>query len=291
MSDDPYLFDPPAESTALVYAGSPIAERDEMLSLTDMWTAARRKHVEDGGDPGYFESRRPSDWRILPEAKRFIAALAQSTNAGKSGIGLIEAARGGKTPGTYAHWQIGLAYAQYLSADFHMWCNTVVRQHMEGIAGPAPVVVPLVTSSIRAVAADFKALFSIGRLIGLDRNQSALAANRGARKVHDVDLLATMDAKHLEAPQQAAALTPTDIGIKLGISAQAVNKMLIERGLQTEFRDLKNRPVKEPSESGLPFAVWLDTGKQHSDGAPVRQLKWSADIVEHLRSATKQEAA
>jgi hypothetical protein len=38
----------------------------------------------------------------------------------------------GRNGGTWAHWQIALAYAKYLSPEFHMWCNTVVRAHMEG---------------------------------------------------------------------------------------------------------------------------------------------------------------
>lgn len=38
----------------------------------------------------------------------------------------------GKGGGTYAHWQLGLAYAKYLSPEFHICCNTVVRERMEG---------------------------------------------------------------------------------------------------------------------------------------------------------------
>lgn len=288
MSDDSDLFPPPTPSTALVYAGTPIAERHEMLSLTDMWTAARLKHVEDGGDPAAFEHRRPDDWKKDAANRAFLDQVARTLNARPEGIWVGKRGIGG---GTFAHWQVALGYAKWISPEFHMWCNTVVRAHMEGVAGTAPTAVPLVTSSIRAVAADFKALFSIGRLIGLDRNQSALAANCGTRQVHDIDLLATMGTKHLEAPQQAPILTPTDIGVKLGMSGQAVNKILIERGLQVEFRDSKDRLVKEPTDAGRPYAVWQDTSKKHSDGTPVRQLKWSGDVLALLQSRPVNEAA
>jgi hypothetical protein len=43
----------------------------------------------------------------------------------------VIAAKRGKGGGTFAHWQIGLAYAKYLSPEFHMWCNEVVRERME----------------------------------------------------------------------------------------------------------------------------------------------------------------
>ena len=39
-----------------------------------------------------------------------------------------------------AHWQIGIAYAKYLSPEFHVWCNTVVRDRMEGKLVPAGTV-------------------------------------------------------------------------------------------------------------------------------------------------------
>jgi hypothetical protein len=46
-----------------------------------------------------------------------------------------------------AHWQIALAYAKYQSPEFHMWCNEVVRAHMEGtkqVATLSPDVLELI---------------------------------------------------------------------------------------------------------------------------------------------------
>ncbi len=114
----------------LVYQGAPIALRGEMLNLTDMWRAV--------GSPS---GRAPSDWLALPSAKEFVACVAASFNAGKSGIETRKGGRGAGRGSTSAHWQIGLAYAKYLSADFHMWCNSVVRERMEGQRPPAELVV------------------------------------------------------------------------------------------------------------------------------------------------------
>lgn len=103
----------------LVYEGEVIHARDEMLSLTDMWRAGK-------SDP----ARQPSNWLASADAKRFIEVL-EVLDPGNSGV---QTKRGGRGIGgsTFAHWQIGLAYAKYLSPSFHMWCNTVVRERMEG---------------------------------------------------------------------------------------------------------------------------------------------------------------
>jgi hypothetical protein len=103
----------------LDFNGTIIHDRAEMLCLTDMWRAA-------GSDP----QQTPAKWRALPNTIDFIEHAALTI--GKSDSDLFATQMGGRQPGTWAHWQIGLAYAKYLSHEFHMWCNTVVRERMEG---------------------------------------------------------------------------------------------------------------------------------------------------------------
>ncbi|NLS06278.1 KilA-N domain-containing protein [Rhizobium sp. P32RR-XVIII] len=111
----------------LNYQGHVIADKGDMLSLTDMWKAA-------GGE----DARRPSDWLALSSTKEFREAVEATLDAGNPGI---QVKRGGRGVGgeTFAHWQIGLAYAKYLSPDFHMWCNTQVRAVIEG---KVPATIP-----------------------------------------------------------------------------------------------------------------------------------------------------
>lgn len=104
----------------LAFRGEIIATDGDMVSLTDMWRAA-------GAD----DSKRPSDWRALPATKAFVEFIAESI-AGKSGSELFRVVRSGGDVATLAHWQVGMAFAKYLSAEFHAWCNTVVRGHMSG---------------------------------------------------------------------------------------------------------------------------------------------------------------
>lgn len=106
-------------SQELTYEGHLIHRQDEMLSLTDMWRAA--------GSPG---QQTPAKWRVLPTAKSFVEHV--SLTIGKSDCDLFITQNGGTDRGTWAHWHIAMAYAKYLDHGFHMWCNTVVRAHMEG---------------------------------------------------------------------------------------------------------------------------------------------------------------
>lgn len=109
------------DNHALAYEGAPIATRDEFISLTDMWRAA-------GGD----DDKRPAEWLRHDATKTFVSYLSDTFNVGNTHIELIQTLRGGANPGTWAHWQIALAYAKYLSPAFHVWCNNVVRAHFEG---------------------------------------------------------------------------------------------------------------------------------------------------------------
>ena len=107
----------PNVPAALVYNGEVIAARGENISLTDLWKAA-------GSPP----TKAPSEWVRSADASRFVDFLCESLNMG---ISHVMKAKQGKGGNTFAHWQIGLAYAKYLSPEFHMWCNSVVRSHME----------------------------------------------------------------------------------------------------------------------------------------------------------------
>jgi hypothetical protein len=99
-----------------VYRGFQINFDGEMVSLTDMWKA-------NGSNP----SKRVPKWMELPSTTQFIDTLEKKSEVRKSD--LIYTVKGnfkdGRVQGTWAHWQIALAYAKYLSPEFHIWCNEV----------------------------------------------------------------------------------------------------------------------------------------------------------------------
>lgn len=105
----------------LVYNGTLIADKGETLSLTDMWKAC--------GSP---LDERPDDWKSISGHAEFIDHVAAVLNTAP--IGIWKGTRGRHGGGTMAHWHIGLAYAQWIDHDIHIWCNNVVRAVMEGKA-------------------------------------------------------------------------------------------------------------------------------------------------------------
>lgn len=144
----------------LVYSGHIIHDRHELLSLTDMWRAA--------GSP---EDRRPAEWLRSADAQRFIDALGVMSDVGNSHTALVETKKGGPRQGTWAHWQVALAYAKYLSPEFHMWCNTVVRERMEGHAVGVPAeLVELIERT------DGICRMMIGKVAGIEKALPILVA-------------------------------------------------------------------------------------------------------------------
>ncbi|NHZ48389.1 KilA-N domain-containing protein [Desulfovibrio sp. XJ01] len=92
---------------------------DKLVNLTDFWKAS-------GADP----SKKPAQWLKADTAKAFVAELGKGED-----IHLIQITRG-RFGGTFAHWQIALAYAKYLSPEFHIHCNNIIRRFVEEEQNP-----------------------------------------------------------------------------------------------------------------------------------------------------------
>ena len=107
---------------------------------------------------------------------------------------------------------------------------------------------------------------------GIKANQLALALDEFYRKHTGESVLGTIGLQ-LEAPTKHQLLTPTQLGKEYGLSAKAVNRRLEELGYQHKVAG-----KWDPTELGEPFAVMLDTGKQHGE-LPIRQMKWESSIA------------
>ncbi|MDE7540441.1 Rha family transcriptional regulator [Gluconobacter sphaericus] len=137
-----------------------------------------------------------------------------------------------------------------------------------------------------SVASIFKSRFAIGRLIGLDENQAAIAAGRACEKKCGENPLPDMGLTYLEAPTQQRTMTATQIAEALNLPGKqpgmAGNNLMAAAGLQTFHRDKRNKKVWTPTEAGMPFARLCDVGKGHSDGS-VPTYQWLPSVLEPLR--------
>jgi len=75
------------------------------------------------------ETQSPRRWTSLPDTKK----LLNSINDKKS---VILKTKRGKGGGTWAHWQLALSYAQYLSPELHLAVNQVFRERLEETIDP-----------------------------------------------------------------------------------------------------------------------------------------------------------
>lgn len=126
------------------------------------------------------------------------------------------------------------------------------------------------------LSSTFRSCMSIAKLCGLKGNQAILSADRATRKLTGESPLELLEITHLHAPVQEQVFTPTQIGEMLNpkLSSQKVNKLLAELGYQVKVGELWLM-----TEKGKSFGDIMDTGKKHSDGTPVKQLKWYQFIV------------
>ena len=122
------------------------------------------------------------------------------------------------------------------------------------------------------------AAIRIFELAGITGNQLILAADKVYKRCTGFSALLAGDVQ-LEAPVKEQALTPSQIAEALGIGkgkkgARKVNNMLEIFGFQRKIGD-----NWKPLEKGREYAVVLDAGKLHSDGTPIRQIKWNSSII------------
>jgi hypothetical protein len=107
----------PAKKSPVVFGEVAIAGKGDMLSLTDIWKAA--------GEP---KNKTPYDWMRQDASVQFIEYIAENLNTVQDRI--IKTTRG-KGGGTWAHWQIALAYAKTLDHRLHAEINATYRAHQE----------------------------------------------------------------------------------------------------------------------------------------------------------------
>jgi hypothetical protein len=75
-----------------------------------------------------------SNWLQQDGTQIFVSKVAQTLKVTQDY--LVKTKRGGKSPGTWAHWQIGLSHTQHLDPELQMWVNQVAKERFEEQADP-----------------------------------------------------------------------------------------------------------------------------------------------------------
>lgn len=130
---------------------------------------------------------------------------------------------------------------------------------------------------------DLECASVIFQSVGIKGNQLAIALNNMYRTYSGKNALEAGEII-LEAPTKRQLLTPTEIGSHFGLKAHRVNEILAGAGFQHKING-----KWEALPEGEQFAVMQDTGKKHSNGTPVRQLKWDSSIITVLGALREHE--
>ncbi len=160
------------------------------------------------------------------------------------------------------------------------WNDGVAHNPRAAANDPAP-------QRLSVVAEDLDAAKRIACALGLEGNQVLLSAGRMVRETTGVDVLELAGVRRLINEAQEHNHTPTELGVKLGLSAARTNKLLAEHGLQRHVEYAAGKKRWELLPAGQPFAVLADTAKRHSDGAPVLQILWKESVLAALRVASQ----
>lgn len=152
-----------------------------------------------------------------------------------------------------------------------------VYDHMTALENKLAEGVPKL-SLLDSARNTFDNALHFAKLFNLEGNQALLAADKATARHTGFSPMQFMQIE-LVKEEQYLNLTATEIGKELTppLSAIATNKLLDALGFQEKLG-----AAWSPTEKGKPFAVFLDTGKKHSDGTPITQLKWLSSIIKHL---------
>lgn len=127
----------------------------------------------------------------------------------------------------------------------------------------------------------YRDAYKTAKLIGFEGNMALLAADNYCKSTLGCSVLAHMGTTHLIADPKGQVYTPTELGKLLDppVSAVKFNLMLEAAGLQQ--KELGSWLPRDEAEG---LFEWADTGKKHSLGTPVKQLRWFKDVLGRLPS-------
>lgn len=228
---------------------------------------------------GLGDSKKPSEWMRTKQAQELIAAFV--SQSGNPRFGPINAVKGGNAPGTFAAEELAVSYAGWISPAFQLDVNrTFIAVRKGEVTSDA---MTMTEAKAREVRLQTKMFASLASDLGLTGNQAILSTCRGVERMTGVNPMELMGVKRIEAPENDDLLNPGELGKLIGLSAQEANKALTAHGLQTPYRDVKNKLRYDLTDAGgAAGGKWCDVQKAQG-GRPVRQLMWPSSVAAIIR--------
>lgn len=231
-------------------------------------------------------TKRTENWLTTQRTKDYIAYVKSVTENTVTPLVVVKKGGNSSEQGTWIHPDLGNAFASWLSVEYEYLVSKWIQAWRAGIATSAST-----TSNQTYVLKEKEQLdilcFAIESVYSQVQLKPELVAGL---KLNMVQQMLPEHAALLEpirqplinaTAQEHLLLTATEIGKRLNLSAQAVNKKLIEAGLQVknESKRSKKDCSYVPTGRGSEFSdltLACGTGK---DNTTYQQLRWYESVI------------
>lgn len=219
------------DSKTFIYEGSPVTFQIGEATMVNATEMAKPF------------GKQPVFWLNNQYTKGFLEEMSKLRNL--SLADLVRVTKGGNAPGTWFHEDVALEFARWLSPQFAIWCNDRIKELMKYGVTATPQTIDSVLADpdnairlLTALKEERKALKAANKQIAVleDQKKAYHSENRRLLKLKDrQDEIMREQAPLVEYAQNVLdsydTFTSTQIAKELGMSAQALHKLLNDAGV------------------------------------------------------------
>lgn len=153
-------------------------------------------------------------------------------------------------------------------------------QKVSSMPAQPPIREEVEARRFKAAQDILKTGYEMAQMFGLTGNQALLKADKVTRQLSNISPMALLEIE-LKSPDNEALMIATEIGKRLNpaVSAKAVNLALAAMDFMERFEYRAGKFEWRLTEKGKEYGVYLDTGKVHSNGTPIQQIKWREAVI------------